>query len=96
METLGAIVTSRILIFCSMGFNFGILVSRQTIYILAFLDFRILEIHIFVVLESLFLDNKKKSHFGWPLIDFLITACRCTEFIETQRTFSVTVVECIF
>lgn len=60
METLGAIVMSRILIFYSMGFNFGILVSRQTIYILVFLNFRILEIHIFVVLESLFLDNKKE------------------------------------
>ena len=60
METLGAIVTLRIFIFYSMGFNFGILVSRQTIYILVFLDFRILENHIFVVLESLFLDNKKE------------------------------------
>lgn len=60
METLGAIVTLRIFIFYSMGFNFGILVSRQTIYILVFLDFRILESHIFVVLESLFLDNKKE------------------------------------
>ena len=57
METLGAIVTSRILIFCSMGFDFGILVSRQTIYILVFLGFRILENHIFVVLEFLFLEN---------------------------------------
>lgn len=60
METLGAIVTSGILIFCGIGFNFGFLVSRQTIYILVFLDFRILESHIFVVLESLFLDNKKE------------------------------------
>ena len=108
METLGAIVTSRILIFCSIGFDFGILVSRQTIYILAFLGFRILENHIlvsldfrilenhgFVVLESLFLDHKK-SHFGWPLIDFLITARRCAKFIETQRAFGVAVVKCIF
>ena len=60
METLSAIITSRILIFCSIGFSFGILVSRQTICILAFLDFRILESHIFAVLESLFLDNKKE------------------------------------
>lgn len=60
METLGAIVTLRIFIFYSMGFNLGILVSRQTIYILIFLDFRILENHIFVVLGPLFLDNKKE------------------------------------
>lgn len=60
METLSAIVTSRILTFCSMGFNFGILVSRQMIYILVFLHLRILEGYIFVVLESLFLDNKKE------------------------------------
>ena len=60
METLSAIVTSRILIFCSLGFNFGILVSRQAIYILVSLHLRILEIYIFVVLESLFLDNKKE------------------------------------
>ena len=56
METLSAIVTSRILIFYSVGFSFGILVSRQTIYILISLHLRILEGHIFVVLESLFLD----------------------------------------
>ena len=60
METLSAIITSRILIFCSLGFSFGILVSRQVIYILVFLYLRILEGHIFVVLESLFLDNKKE------------------------------------
>ena len=61
METLSAIITSSPpLIFCSLGFSFGILVSRQTIYILVFLHLRILEGHIFVVLESLFLDNKKE------------------------------------
>ncbi len=33
----------------------------KMICILAFLDFRILESHIFVVLESLFWDNKKEK-----------------------------------
>ena len=60
METLSAIVASRILIFCSLGFSFGILVSRQVIYILVFLHLRILEPYLFVVLESLFLDDKKE------------------------------------
>ena len=45
---------------CSLGFSFGILVSRQAIYILVSLHLRILETYIFVVLESLFLDNKKE------------------------------------